>query len=514
MNEFIFKIKNSATIVALCLAGLMFASCSDFLNQDNPNKIVASNYFQTENDVLRAVNGAYRAIRSNYCLGEGSTAYTEARSDNMGTQDNQSSAGEPFQFGDFSLLPTNTYLKRHWSDMFTVVSHCNFVLTYIDDVPFADENLRKAYKAETKFLRALMYFHLVRKWGDVPLVTAAFSSPEEVTQRTFREAKEKVYEQIVADLTEALDAGNLPEIQPAAGKGRTCRAAINALLGQVYLTMATASADNRNARLESAKKHLLDSYAARTFAELKEIPYADVFDVDKKHSCPEILFQIVYMQGDRNYSSSVARNNQPRDSRINSQYNSTGGATFVTLDVVKEYETDDLRGDWSVQYSGYMNGYFISKFRDTSDAAGTLGYGGNDWILIRYADVILMLAEVCMLLGDNDAAVNYLNMVRERARLPKYEDMQSDADYRSKYPTLKSAILHERRVELAFENHRWYDLLRFYSPTELESFFHAKLQSDFGIANMSNFGKKDVYYPVPFDEWKLNPEGMYQNEGY
>jgi hypothetical protein len=492
----------------------MFNSCTDFLNQENPNKITASEYFKTENDVLRAVNGAYRALRSNYCLGEGSTSYTEARSDNMGTQDNQSSAGEPFQFGDFSLLPTNTYLKSHWSAMFTTVSYCNFILTYIDGVTFADENLRKAYKAEAKFIRALAYFHLVRKWGDVPLVTASFASPEEVTQRTFREKKETVYEQIVTDLTEALDAGNLPDIQPVAGKGRTCKAAINALLGQVYLTMATTLQENKNANLESAKKYLLDSYAAKTFTNLNEIPYADVFDVEKKSVCPEILFQIVYIQGDRNYSSSVARNNQPMDSRINSQYNSTGGATFVTLDVVREFENADLRKDWSVHYSDYMNGYYITKFRDASDGAGTLGYGGNDWILIRYADVILMLAEVCMHLGDNSSAIAYLNQVRERAQMPKYEDMLANAEYTTKYPTLKSAILHERRVELAFENHRWYDLLRFYTPAELKSFFHSKVQSDFGIANMSNFGSKDIYYPIPFDEWKLNPEGMYQNEGY
>jgi hypothetical protein len=493
----------------------MFTSCDDFLNQENPNKITASNYFKTENDVLRAVNGAYKAIRSNYCLGEGSTAYTESRSDNMGTQDNQSSSGEPFQFGDFSLLPTNTYLKRHWSEMFTAVSHCNFILTYIDDVPFTDENVRKTYKAETKFIRALVYFHLVRKWGDVPLVTSSFSSPDEVSGKTFREKKENVYKQIVADLTEALDSGNLPDIQPAAGKGRTCKAAINALLGQVYLTMATTLSDNKTANLESAKKYLLDSYAARSFTDLKEIPYEDVFDVEKKNSCPEILFQIVYIQGDKDYSSSVARDNQPRDSQnINSQYNSTGGANFVTLDVVKEYEDNDLRKEWSVHYSDYMNGYHITKFRDASDGAGTLGYGGNDWIIIRYADVILMLAEVCTLLDDNNSAIAYLNQVRERAQMPKYEDMQSNVDYTTKYPTIKSAILHERRVELAFENHRWYDLLRFYTPSELESFFHSKVQSDFGIANMSNFGAKDIYYPIPFDEWKLNPEGMYQNEGY
>ena len=507
--------KTRYSIIALLFicSGFLFNACSDFLNQENPNRITASEYFQNENDVLRAVNGIYRSIRDNYCLGEGSTAYTEQRSDNISTQDNQSSAGEPFQFGDFSLLPSNSFLRTHWTRMFTAIANANFVLTYMDNVKFSDENLHKQYKAEAKFLRALVYFHVVRKWGDVPLSSVHLKSPEEVSGYTFREKKEKVYEQIVKDLVESLDAGSLPNIQPASGKGRTCKAAINALLGQVYLTMATTLEDGRRqSHLESAKKYLTDAYNMRTFGELKEIPYEDVFDVDKKGSCPELIFQIVYIRGDKDYNSGIARGNQPRDSRLLSQYPS-GGSIYLPSDLIKEYE-EDIRKELSVQYSAYSNSYYISKFRDVSAGAGTLGYGGNDWILMRYADVILLLAETCMHLGDETAAVGLLNQVRERAGLPNYEDMQNNADYKSKYPTLKLAILHERRVELAFENHRWYDLLRCFGISELETFFHDKTRADFGISNPMNFAKKDLYYPIPFDEWKLNPEGMYQNEGY
>ncbi|MDR1096815.1 MAG: RagB/SusD family nutrient uptake outer membrane protein [Tannerella sp.] len=508
------KHKTVSITAAWFVAGFFFVSCNDFLDQKDPNKITASEYFQNENDVLRAVNGIYRSIRDNYCLGEGSTAYTEERSDNTGTQDNQSSSGEPFQFGDYSLLPANTYLKTHWTRMFAAIANANFVLTYIDGVKFPDENVYKQYRAEAKFLRALVYFHVVRKWGDAPLSVTHLTSSAEVAQHTFREKKEIIYEQIVKDLTEALDAGSLPDLQPASGKGRTCRAAINALLGQVYLTMAvTLDGSRRRSDLEAARKYLTEAYSMRTFGELKEIPYPDVFDVEQKGACPELIFQIVYIQGDRDYSSAKARGNQPRDSRLLSQYASTG-SVFLPSDLIKEYEAEDLRREWSVQYSAYSGSYYIAKFRDAGAGAGTLGYGGNDWILMRYADVMLLLAETCMHLGDEAAAISLLNQVRERAGLPAYEDMQNDADYRSKYPTLKLALLHERRVELAFENHRWYDLLRNFNILELEQFFHSKTRTDFGISNPLNFGRKDLYYPIPFDEWKLNPEGMYQNEGY
>jgi len=133
---------------------------------------------------------------------------------------------------------------------------------------------------------------------------------------------------------------------------------------------------------------------------------------------------------------------------------------------------------------------------------------------MRYADIMLLLAETDMLLGENAAAIALLDEVRARAGMPPYAEMRSDADYQTKYPTLKLAILHERRVELAFENHRWYDLLRCFTIVELQSYMHAKVRNDFGRTNPQNFGSKDLYFPIPFDEWKLNPEKMYQNPGY
>lgn len=509
--------KNIILSTTLAISLLSFSSCEDFLTQENPNKIAAESYFKTENDAERALNGAYQALRSDNCLGEGSTMFTEERSDNMGRLDNQSSSGEPFQFTDFSLLPSNTYLKNHWVAMFTAVTRSNFLLSHIDDVTFEDEATRTNYKAEAKFIRALVYFHLVRKWGDVPLVTSYLTTPDEINDNTFREKKEVVYAQIVKDLEEALSSNTLPDIQPESGKGRTCKASISGLLGQVYLTMATTLSDgNKDTYLRNAKNNLEACYNMRKFGSLNEIPYQDVFDVSKKSTCPEIIFQIVYKQGDQDYYSSIAADNQAKGETINSQKKSTEAGNYVNTDIVKEYEETDFRKEWSVKYAEdpVAKSYFITKFRDISDAAGTLGYGGNDWILMRYADIILMLAEVNMYLGDETAAISYLDEVRSRAGMPAYAEMQSDPSYKSKYPSLKQAILHERRVELAFENHRWFDLLRFFTTNELADYIHNKNQDDYGISNIKNFGSKDIYYPIPFDEYKLAPERMYQNPGY
>jgi hypothetical protein len=254
----------------------------------------------------------------------------------------------------------------------------------------------------------------------------------------------------------------------------------------------------------------------KTFGNLTEIPYSDVFDVAKKTTCKELIFQIANRQGDVTYSSSIAANNQARGETVNSLKLSTGIGGNVKLDLINEYETADLRKDFSVKYANHatVRDWFITKFRDASPQATDNGYGGNDWILMRYADVILMLAEVNMLQGNDAIAIQYLDMVRLRAGMPAYAASRAISAYTSRYPTLKLAILHERRVEFAFEHQRWFDLIRNFNPTELVAYLKAKPQDSYGIAKLSNVTTKDRYFPIPFDEVKLDPVKMYQNPGY
>lgn len=505
------------TIGCLTILAFMAASCKEsFLDQVSPNSVEVTSGFRAPEDVLSAVNGIYLSLRSNNNIGENSGLWTDERSDDTGRNDNQSNSGEPFQFGDFSILPSNTYLKSHWASLYNTVSRANIVLENIDRVPFADANQKQRYIAEAKFLRAVMYFHLVRTWGDVPLVTKTFPDLDELGAATFREKQPAVYAQIVSDLKDALNS-DLPNLQTGAGLGRASKAAINAILGQVYLTMATTQDQaNRQANLNDAKTYLLAAYNMRSFGALSSIPYADVFDVSKEDKNAEVIWQIVYKQGDPTYSSSIAANNQAKGETINSKKTSNGSGGNVTPDLIKDYETGDTRMAFSVKYANdpIVKDYFITKFRDASETASNLGYGGNDWPLIRYADVILMLAEVSNYLGDAAGAISYLDMVRTRAGMPSYAVSSADPVYRSKYPDLRLAILHERRVELAFEHHRWFDLLRTFSDQELVAYFKGKSQADFGQAQLANFSTKDRYFPIPFDEYKLDPARMYQNTGY
>lgn len=494
---------------------MLLAGCKkSFLEQTNPNAAPVEAGYTTENDIAINVNGVYQALRSSNCVGEGAQLWTDDRADDINTTDNQSNNGEPFQFTAFSLVPSNTYLYNHWSALYTPIARANLVLSFIDNVAFSSEDTKSQYKAEMKFIRAFMYFQLVREFGDVPMVTERLTNPDDALAFTRRVSRDSVYKQIVADLKDVL-ASPLPVVQPVANNGRASLQAANALLGQVYLTMATTLSDAPSSEyLNNARDYLLACYTQRTFGSLSEIPFPDVFDVTKKNSVPEIIWRISYRQGDANYSSGLARNNQAKGETINSLYPSQGSGGLFTQDLLNEFEANDIRTDFSVKYADATGKYFITKFRDASAAASTLGYGGNDWILIRYADVILNLAEVYMYLNDNAAAISYLNMVRARAGRPDYAVMMQDPAYASKYPTLKLAILHERRVELAFEHHRWHDLLRFFKPAELVTFFQAKDQAGYDNSPLSNITTKDYYFPIPLKETQLNPDGMPQNPGY
>lgn len=502
----------SMFIILLFLSGM--GGCKkSFIEQANPNAAPVDNGFKTETDIASGVYGVYQSLRSSNCVGEGAQLWTDDRADDVNTTDNQSNNGEPFQFSAFSLVPSNSYLQSHWSALYTPIVRANLILSAIDNITFGSEDTKKQYIAELKFIRAYMYYNLVREFGDVPLVTERLTALEQVAALTERVKRELVYAQIVADLKDVAGS-NLPVVQPAAGKGRVSLQAANAVLGQVYLTMATTLDEGKTENLNNAKTYLLACYNQKTFANLSDIPFKDVFDVAKKLTNAEIIFQIGYKQGDASYSSSLARNNQAKGETINSLFESQGAGGLFTKDLLNEFETGDLRTAFSIKFAAATSSYFITKFRDASETATKQGYGGNDWILVRYADVILNLAEVFMYLNDNATAISYLNMVRARAQRPDYATMMTDPTYAAKYPSLKLAILHERRVELAFEHHRWHDLTRFFNATDLVAYFKAKNQADYDNSPLSNFTTKDYYFPIPYNEYKLDPVKMYQNPGY
>jgi hypothetical protein len=472
------------------LAALCGGSCSDFIDEQNPNKIPAETYYASEQDVIFAATGAYAILRAGGYYG-GMFYCTDLRSGSTRVGDPGGGNGTNFEFENYTLKTDNSRLKTIWSDIYKGVTRSNIVLDRIDGISFADEADKSRIKAEMRFLRALAYFNLVLQWGDVPIVTTELKTLDEIREHTKRDPKSEVYNLIKSDLMAVINS-SLPDLQTGAGIGRASRAAAHALLGKTLLHKA-ADADfaaERQANLSEAKTHLETAWGMKPFASLSAVNYADVFDKATQTTCPEILFMVMYQGGNSAAGSSYNYTFQPNGAEnigLTSK-RSGGGVNLPTDNMMNEYEPLDPRKNVSVATANGWN--YTKKYIDLDDVNG---YGANKWIVLRYADVALLLAEVKMHLNEQDA-VNYINEVRARVGL--------DA---SPIANLRDAIVHERKVELAFEGQSWYDLIRLYSRDELLALKRAE---------NSNFSVKDFLLPIPYDEYKLDRERMYQNEGY
>lgn len=481
------KLKIYISFMILCIVAIC-SSCSDFLEESDPNKIPSKTFYETEDDIKYAANGAYVALRTSG-YHKNMWIYTDLRSESTSVQDPGGGNGVNYQFYNYSLSTDNTAVKNFWSALYNCITRCNIVLDQIDQISFKNESDKNSIKAQMYFLRALSYYHLVVQWGDVPIVTKELKTKDEIWEHTKRDPKADVYSLIESDL-KATTESSLPDIQPTSGTGRPSKAATYALWGKVLLTKAADNdfVSDRTNLLQSAKSHLMAAWTLKPFTTLKDIPYADIFDKNTQDKCQEILFQIMFDSGSSDLSSNYAYNFQPSGQTGLTSLRGGTGYNLPTSWMMDEYEVGDIRKDISCGTSGGVN--YTKKYIDLDDANG---YGSNNWIVLRYADVALLIAEVKMHLNETDAGV-YLTYVRERAGLLP-----------STNPNLRDAIVHERKVELAFEGQSWYDLLRLYSRSELKTIMNAK---------NANFSDKDFYFPIPYDEYKLDPKRMYQNEGY
>jgi hypothetical protein len=290
------------------------------------------------------------------------------------------------------------------------------------------------------FLRGLYYYNLVQLFGGVPLVTKVISADE--SYGILRSPVADVYTQIVSDLKFAAD--NLPLANAVPAAGRASKGAAETVLGKVYLSL-----NNKTA----ATQVLQDVYNSGQYSLLPQ--YTSLFGPNVKNT-KESVFEIQYLGGSASnpyspYWTAFA----PVTNGVITKYG--GGINQVTDDLYNEYEAGDPRRDASIE-TGYtdakgnfVNIKFPKKWEDrTAPTSGTQELSNNNFMVLRYADVLLLLSEAT---GD----ATYLNQVRARVGLAAF----GSAGYPSaQYPTLALAIEHERKVELALEFHRFFDLKR------------------------------------------------------
>lgn len=485
-------------IVTVLLIASSTSCDPDFLNLTDPDSFDVPKYYQTEEDMNDALTAVYQATRGFY---DQMFFVTEMKSDNASTTATGESGGIYYTFPSYNVSSMNSIVAKVWNSLCYTVNRSNWVLKYLDTVKFTDETNRERIRQETLFLRGLANFYLVRLFGEIPVVEKVLESTSDV-KALKREPISKVYEHITKDLKAAADSDLLPAFIESgdANFGRVTNTAAAALLGKVYLTMAT-SIDEKY--YTDAIVYLNRACTLRNYTELGGT-FPKVFGIANEGN-EEIIFQCMYLEGNQTECSAFAYYFQPKSvAGLTSQHDGRGFNSGEE-NLFNEYEQGDRRKNTCIV--AYGNTYYTKKYADMTSA---LGYGGNNWIELRFADVFLMLAEAYERTGNIPLAKDFLDKVRVRADLPKYDE--SAAEYHAAYPTLRDAIFHERRMELAFENHRWFDLQRLYpTPEQLNSYMQ-KLGDNY--SRFKAFQSKDFYLPIPFDEVHINPEGMYQNDGY
>lgn len=442
-------------LIAIALLGFSFSSCSDFLEQNLQTDLSENDFYKTADDILSAVNGVYSSLQEGDIYGNW-YVFGEIPSDNTRNQLSGSVTTQN-EFDQFYIDTQNSMIANFWKAAYKVINRTNTVLGRIDGIEINTE-LANRYKLECKFIRALMYFNLVRVYGDVPLVLKEISISE--SYDILREPKENVYNQIIADLKEAQD---LPVSYSTAEDGRATQGAAKALLANVYMTLHKyAEAETILAEIINSGRY---SLLENTPGSLNIDGYKNVFS-PVNHNSKEGIFEIQFLKGGYGEGSNYANNFAPENSGTNVvAVGGTGGNNIPEMDIYNAYEEGDLRRDFSMSLGYYDNrknnewveSRYVCKFMDVpyqnNDAS-------NNYPVIRYADVILMYAEALNQNGKTAEACKYLNMTRRRGF--GYQTTETSPVDLQTTDKAQFALMveQERRVELAFENHRWFDLIR------------------------------------------------------
>lgn len=442
-------------LIAIALLGFSFSSCSDFLEQNPQTDLSENDFYKTADDILSAVNGAYSSLQEGDIYGNW-YVFGEIPSDNTRNQLSGSVTTQN-EFDQFYIDTQNSMIANFWKAAYKVINRTNTILGRIDGIEINTE-LANRYKLECKFIRALMYFNLVRVYGDVPLVLKEISISE--SYDILREPKENVYNQIISDLKEAQD---LPVSYSTAEDGRATQGAAKALLANVYMTLHKyAEAETILAEIINSGRY---SLLENTPGSLNIDGYKNVFS-PVNHNSKEGIFEIQFLKGGYGEGSNYANNFAPENSGTNVvAVGGTGGNNIPEMDIYNAYEEGDLRRDFSMSLGYYDNrknnewveSRYVCKFMDVpyqnNDAS-------NNYPVIRYADVILMYAEALNQNGKTAEACKYLNMTRRRGF--GYQTTETSPVDLQTTDKAQFALMveQERRVELAFENHRWFDLIR------------------------------------------------------
>lgn len=482
--------KKSLIIILLAAMPILWG-CEDKLNLYPLTTTTEGNFYQNKVQVQQALDDIYRQLGLVYNANQAPDLFGELASDNTyieltGGADNYSE-----QITGFFIQADNGAIVTAWNNCYAAIYICNNIIYQLENTKVVlTESELSTMKAQAMLVRSLIYFNLVRIWGAVPYIDKKISPTEAYDYLRVEPAV--IYPKLITDLNYCKQV--LPASYIGKDIGRVTKYGAAAILAKIYLTIGDKV--NAKSELELVINSKLYSLDANNDGTVNTNDYLYIFD-PKTKNCKSSVLEAQYLGGTNAMNTNHQSVYMPFywDFHLPGQTTTFrgGGMNTPTKDLNNEFESNDPRKGTSISpgytiigTTTYVTYPFTMKFYDPN-----WQYEGQNFEIIRYADILLMYAEV-----TNDA--QYLNMVRARVGMPAH----GTAGYpSSKYPTLTLAIEHERRIELCFEFHRFFDLKRTNRAIEVMSAKGYKITAD------------KLLFPIPLSAIDVNPK-LTQNPGY
>ncbi|WP_447642355.1 MULTISPECIES: RagB/SusD family nutrient uptake outer membrane protein [Chitinophagaceae] len=473
-------------------------SCSKSFIDAKSNLVgqpAGTSLWKTPADAQSAVNTIYGNLRSWNNVAFASVILENIPSDDAAKGSTAGDATFINLYDNFTVTATEGQGDGFWTGQYQNINFCNQVLDHVDTMSGVSDALKTRYLAEAKFIRAYSYFRLVRMFGRIPLIIHVPVTPDELNPKQNTPAE--VYAQIESDLSDA--ASGLPSTVVASEAGRATQGAAWALHAKVAMYQKKWN------DVLTYTNNVINSNVYSLFPN-----YYQLFRIANENNSESIFeIQCNYVNGNSDIS-----NSQYSQVQGNRDANAGWGFNVPTQDLVNEFETGDPRLPATVMTQGMTTGsgevvpmstsgnptmYNMKAYVPFSLAVLDNQGADQNIRVIRYAEVLLMNAEANNELGNTSAALASLEKVRARARgtnssiLPEVTITDQSA--------LRTAIYHERRVELAMENDRYFDVIR-----------QGRAATVFGPLGWK--ANKNEYWPIPQTEIDNSNGVLTQNPGY
>jgi hypothetical protein len=483
-------------IVFTAIFGL-FSSCKK-LNEDPNSVIVSSQFYQTSSDAVSAVSAVYSTLNSDPAAdfpiyGRQLNLLVENASDNQIFSPSNTNP-DVRALGTSTYVAANSRVQKIWQQHYYGINRANIAIDNIPGIQM-DTTKRARLVRESKFIRALLYFNLVRLYGAVPLVLHNPTSNNLNNLLVARTPADSVYAQIIADLN---DATNLPKSYSGADVGRATGGAAHALLAKVYVTRQdwTDALTQLNDVINGGYGYALFPNYRDAFQKPTKNGVEHVFSVQFETNLGAVNSTQNLSGSFASFNTSVWPSDIPADSSLYKLFSATDTRRAVTF-YSSQYNAATGK---TVYYTGPSAPYF-NKFVDYSlSPLTTQAQSGINYPVIRYADVLLLYAEVQNEINGAPSTDAYaaINKVRTRANVANLTTGLSQVAFRD-------SVFLERRKEFIQEGHEWFDLVR-QGGTVLVDALH-KYTAKAAASSKNNL------FPIPQVEIQIDPK-LTQNTGY